>query len=239
MSKPSLQEKIEALLIEEGYGIRDAYNISLEFGSMPEQPYKSSRSDFLLPTGVKNLQDYFPTSMLIGGSYARYVEASTKAKLFHPSRTTFEDIDIFIFHNITRNAMENIINSCFITDKLVSVHFETESREHPQYKMDGIQKVLKFEVFDGLSTQKYDIIIIDPNQVHFDSSIEEWFMRQQASELSQICAIPNFSDKGYSILASQDLLTCHKQVHLRADRCTDEFRTKLRKQAQELGYKLI
>lgn len=192
-------------------------------------------SEFFLPTGIKNLQDYFPTSMLIGGSYARYVEANTKAKLFHPSRTKHEDIDIFIFHNITRNAMEKIILSCFVTDKLTSVHFAAEPSGHPQYKMTGIRKVIKFEVFDGLCTQKYDVILVDPGVEH----MVEFFLSEQASELSQICVVPNYSNAGFTVKVGKALLNCNKLIHLRKDKCTDEFRQKLGKQAQELGYKLV
>lgn len=234
MFNESIEDKMANLLIKEGLELSTATVLARRLAQAFSE---NNKTEIKLPQGIRNLQDYFPTSMLIGGSYARYLEANTKAQLFHPTRTAYSDIDIFIFHNITRCAMEEVIRKCFTTDKLVSVHFEnTGEGSHPyQYKMDGIRKVVKFEVFDGLSTQRYDVIIVDPNI----GNMTNFFMKQQASELSQICAVPDYSLKGFTLVASQDLLAANRQVHLRADKCTDEFRIKLRKQAQELGYKLI
>lgn len=232
MVNESVEDKMANILIKEGLGLSTAVVLARKLAN---SLCGEQTTEVKLPVGIKNLQDYFPTSMLIGGSYARYLEANTKAQLFHPSRAKYKDIDIFIFHNITRHAMEEIIRLCFSTCHRTSVIFGAEHSEHPQYKMDGVRKVLKFEVSDGVSTQRYDVIIVDPNI----GNMTNFFMKQQASELSQICAVPDYSLKGFTLVASQDLLTCNKQVHLRADKCTDEFRIKLRKQAQELGYKLI
>lgn len=237
MINESIEDKMANILIKEGIGLSTATVLAKRLADVLSE--EKPTTEIKLPREIRNLHEFFPTSMLIGGSYVRYLEANTKGQFFNPARTNYNDIDIFIFHNITRYAMEEIINLCFSGSK-VSVIFAAEHTAHPQYKMEGVRKVLKFEVVDHTHekpTQKYDVIIIDPSEVYVSN--EDWFMKQQASELSQICAVPNFSDKGYSILASQDLLTCNKQVHLRADKCTDEFRIKLRKQAQELGYKLI